>query len=167
MNEPVSYKYTVTKEYVDAFPCAYRQWRADTHCNQIHGYSFSFRLYFGSNELDSRNWGQVEYGGLKPLKEKLEDWFDHTLLLSTDDPMYDQIKALGELGIAKITEVEHTGCESIADFVYKYINGIFIEEAFGKEVASKVWCYKVEVRETHANMAFREGHREWNEDLYE
>lgn len=167
MNSVETYKYTVTKEYVDAFPCAYRQWRADTHCNKIHGYSFSFKLYFGSNELDARNWGQVEYGGLKPLKAKLEDWFDHTLLLSADDPMYDEIKKLGELGIAKITEVEHTGCESLADFVYKYVNGIFIEEAFGKEVASKVWCYKVSVRETVSNMAFREGHRSWNEDLFE
>lgn len=25
----------------------------------------------------------------------------------------------------------------------------------------------VEVRETQANMAFREGHREWDEDLFE
>jgi hypothetical protein len=24
----------------------------------------------------------------------------------------------------------------------------------------------VEVRETQANMAYREGHREWNEDLF-
>jgi hypothetical protein len=31
----------------------------------------------------------------------------------------------------------------------------------------KVLCYRVEVRETQANMAFREGHREWNEDLSE
>ena len=33
---PVQYKYTSTKEYHDAFPCAYRQWRADSHCNLIH-----------------------------------------------------------------------------------------------------------------------------------
>ncbi len=33
------YKYTSTKEYHDSFPCAYRQWRADSHCNMIHGYS--------------------------------------------------------------------------------------------------------------------------------
>jgi hypothetical protein len=26
--------------------------------------------------------------------------------------------------------------------------------------------FKVEVRETQSNMAFREGHREWNEDLF-
>ncbi len=26
---------------------------------------------------------------------------------------------------------------------------------------------RFEVRETHANMAFREGHREWGEDLFD
>ena len=39
--QPVVYKYTSTKEYIDAFPCAYRQWRADSHCNTIHGYGTS------------------------------------------------------------------------------------------------------------------------------
>ena len=36
---PVTYKFTSTKEYVDQFPVAYRQWKADSHCNLIHGYS--------------------------------------------------------------------------------------------------------------------------------
>jgi len=34
---PRTYKYNSTKEYVDKFPCAYRQWKADSHCNVIHG----------------------------------------------------------------------------------------------------------------------------------
>ena len=38
---PRTYKYNSTKEYVDKFPCAYRQWKADSHCNIIHGYSLS------------------------------------------------------------------------------------------------------------------------------
>ena len=29
--QSVQYKFTSTKEYHDAFPCAYRQWRADSH----------------------------------------------------------------------------------------------------------------------------------------
>lgn len=29
----MQYKYVSTKEYVDAFPCAYRQWRADDKPN--------------------------------------------------------------------------------------------------------------------------------------
>ena len=83
---PVVYKYTSTKEYHDAFPCAYRQWRADSHCNLIHGYSFSMKFYFGTNDLDVRNWA-ADYGGLKELKKILEDQFDHTLIVSADDPL--------------------------------------------------------------------------------
>ena len=69
--QPVIYKYTSTKEYHDAFPCAYRQWRADSHCNLIHGYSFSMKFYFGTDQLDVRNWA-ADYGGLKELKGILE-----------------------------------------------------------------------------------------------
>jgi hypothetical protein len=37
---------------------------------------------------------------------------------------------------------------------------------WGEGEANRLWCYRVEVRETQSNMAFREGHREWNEDLF-
>ena len=76
-----TYKYTSTKEYHDAFPCAYRQWRADSHCNTIHGYSFSMKFYFGTNDLDVRNWA-ADYGGLKELKKILEDQFDRRGLMT-------------------------------------------------------------------------------------
>lgn len=29
MKENTMYKYTSTKEWVDAFPCAYRQWKSE------------------------------------------------------------------------------------------------------------------------------------------
>lgn len=151
-------KYVSTKSYRQIAPCAYRQWRADTHCNVIHGYAFSFHFEFESDELDVRNW-VMDYGGLRPLKEKLEEWFDHTLLVAVDDPMREHLLKLGELGLAKITEVEKTGCEGLADFLYEYVNTIFIPSC-GSDVAGRVWCSKVEVRETDSNMAYRVGHRE-------
>ena len=83
--EPITYKYVSTKEYHNAFPVAYRQWRADSHCNLIHGYAFSMKFYFGTNALDVRNWA-ADYGGSKELKKVLEDQFDHTLLVAQDDP---------------------------------------------------------------------------------
>ena len=49
----IDYKFVSTKEYHDAFPCAYRQWRADSHCNLIHGYSFNMKFYFGTDDLDA------------------------------------------------------------------------------------------------------------------
>jgi 6-pyruvoyltetrahydropterin/6-carboxytetrahydropterin synthase len=162
---PISYKYTSTKEYIDAFPCAYRQWRADSHCNKIHGYAFSMKFYFGTNDLDVRNWA-ADYGGLKDLKKILEDQFDHTLLGSADDPELEIYKLLQEKKMAKITILPRLGCESLADMLYKYVNGVYIPDMWGPGEAARLWCYKVEVRETQANMAFREGHREWNEDLF-
>jgi 6-pyruvoyltetrahydropterin/6-carboxytetrahydropterin synthase len=151
-------KYVSTKEYSHLAPLAYRQWRADSHCNKIHGYALSFKFYFECDTLDVRNWA-MDYGGLKPLKEFLEEHFDHTLLLAQDDPQYADIKRLGELGLAKITEVEKTGCEGLADFLYEYINTIFLPN-YGKQEAERIWCFRVEVRETPSNMAYREGHRE-------
>ena len=117
----------------------------------------SFYFEFESDTLDARNW-VIDFGSLRPLKVFIEEHFDHCLLLAQDDPFYNEIKKLGDLGLAKITEVERTGCEGIADFLYEYINTIMLP-SFGKCEADRVWCSKVEVRETDANMAMRVGHR--------
>lgn len=161
----MNYKFTSTKEYHDAFPCAYRQWRADSHCSKIHGYSFSIKFYFGTNNLDIRNWS-ADYGGLKELKNILEEQFDHTLLVSSDDPELDWYKEAEKRGIARLTILPKLGCEGLADMLYKYINSVYIPDLWGPAEAERLWCYRVEVRETQSNMAFREGHREDNEDLF-
>ena len=170
-NEPVTYKYVSTKEYIDAFPCAYRQWRADDKpngmpgCNKIHGYSFTVKFYFGTNDLDVRNW-VADYGGLKELKKTLEDQFDHTLLVDSSDPHLDWYKEAERRGIAKLTVLPKLGCEGLADMLYKYVNGVYIPEMWGPGEATRLWCFRVEVRETISNMAYREGHRSWhNSDL--
>jgi len=139
-------KYISTKTYKHLGPVAYRQWRADSHCRFIHGYALSFHFEFETNTLDARNW-VMDFGGLRPLKEKLEEWFDHTFLVATDDPDREQLLALGKSGVAK----------GIADFLYEYVNTIFLKNCGEQD---RVWCCKVEVRETDNNMAMRVGHRE-------
>ena len=162
---PVTYKWTSTKEYIDAFPCAYRQWKSDSHCNLNHGYSFSMKFYFGTDDLDARNWA-ADYGGLKELKKILESQFDHTTLVAQDDPELEFYKEMERRKLAKLTILPRLGCEGLADMLYKYVNGVYIPDMWGEGEAKRLWCYRVEVRETQANMAFREGHREWNEDLF-
>lgn len=154
-------KYISTKTYRHIGPVAYRQWRADSHCNLIHGYALSFHFEFECDDLDARNWC-MDFGGLRPLKEKLEEWFDHTLLVAEDDPHFKQLMNLQDLGIAKCTVVEKTGCEGLANFLYEYVNTILLPQ-YGVEEAKRVWCCKVEVRETDSNMAMRIGHRSDNE----
>ena len=148
-------KYRSTKTYPELGPVAYRQWRADSHCNLIHGYALSFHFEFESDELDIRNW-VVDFGGLRELKDKLEEWFDHTLLVAEDDPEFDTLMALQEKGLAKCTVVERTGCEGLATFLYEYVNTIYLPQIGEKE---RVWCTKVEVRETPKNMAMVVGER--------
>jgi len=152
-------KFISTKTYKQIGPVAYRQWRADSHCNLIHGYALSFHFEFEAETLDARNW-VVDFGSLKPLKGLLEEWFDHTLLVAEDDPMKEELKRLGDIGLAKITMVERTGCEGIADYLYEYINTCWLKD-YGYN--DRVWCSKVEVRETDANMAMRVGTRADNE----
>jgi 6-pyruvoyltetrahydropterin/6-carboxytetrahydropterin synthase len=94
---------------------------------------------------------------LRPLKDQLEEWFDHKLLVAVDDPNYADLMKLQELGLAKITEVEATGCEALAAWLYEYINTIFIPQ-YGEE--DRIWCSRVEVRETPSNMAYVSGHKE-------
>ena len=154
-------RYVSTKTYKQIGPVAYRQWRAESHCNMIHGYALSFHFEFESDTLDVRNW-VMEFGGVRPLKDKLEEWFEHTLLVALDDPERELMLSLGSAGIAKITEVEKTGCEGLATFLYEYINTIFLKD-YGEQ--DRIWCSRVEVRETDSNMAMIVGHRE--EDQFE
>jgi 6-pyruvoyltetrahydropterin/6-carboxytetrahydropterin synthase len=51
----------------------------------LHGYSLAFKFTFGCSDLDNKNWA-VDFGGLKPLKQWLEDTFDHKTVIDSEDP---------------------------------------------------------------------------------
>jgi 6-pyruvoyltetrahydropterin/6-carboxytetrahydropterin synthase len=163
---PIAYKFTSTKEYVDEFPCAYKQWKADTACNLNHGYSFSIKFYFGANQLDKRGW-VIDYGGLRDLKDILKQQFDHKTIIAKDDPDLEKYRQLERDSILELTVLPGMGCERIADMLYKFVNGVYIPDYLGQGESQRIWCYRVEVRETESNMSWREGHREWNENLLE
>lgn len=48
-------KYISTKTYRQIGSVAYRQWRADSHCHNLHGYALSFHFEFEADTLDARN----------------------------------------------------------------------------------------------------------------
>jgi 6-pyruvoyltetrahydropterin/6-carboxytetrahydropterin synthase len=140
-----------TKTYGNerGYSVAYRQWRADTHCNLIHGYALGFHFEFKCYDLDARNWC-VDFGGLRTLKECMDDWFDHTCLVAQDDPEFKTFEDLHNRKMIKMTVVERTGCEGLAKWLSDYINEIWIPENGYK---GRVTLHKVEVRETGANSA--------------
>ena len=156
--------YVSTKSYDtrSGFSIAYRQWRADSHCKYIHGYALGFDFEFESETLDVRNW-VCDFGGFKTLKAFLEEYFDHTLLVAQDDPDLEFFKEIDRKGLAQVREVEKTGCEGLSDFLYWYVNEIWIPENGYKD---RVHCRKVRVHETEANSAWVEFTKEgWAEEV--
>ena len=95
----------------------------------------------------------------------MQEQFDHRTIIAQDDPELDHFKQMEQDGLLKLTVVPAMGCEALADMLYKYINAVYIPDYLGAGEAERLWCWRVEVRETAYNMAWREGHREWNEDL--
>lgn len=135
-----------TYSHATGHSCAFRQWRADSHCNLIHGYALQFELKFGG-ELDERNW-IVDFGGLKPLKNWLAEMFDHTYLVAEDDPELETFKELEEKKLVDLRIVPATGCERFAEMVFDYADKLVSELTEGR-----CWVQEVTVREHGHNSA--------------
>lgn len=135
------------------FSVSYRQHRADSHCNLLHGYALGFHFEFEATDLDARNW-VVDFGSLRSLKDKLTEWFDHTCLVAQDDPEFALFEELHKRKMLKMVVVERTGCEGLSKFLFDYLNDIWMEDN-GYNGRCRVRL--VEVRETPANSARYEG----------
>jgi len=144
--------YYSTKLYQDLGPVAYRQWRADSHCNKLHGYSLSFNFTFRAEELDARKW-VMDFGGLRHLKGLLEDNFDHCTLVAEDDPEMEWFLEGDKRGILKLTVLPNLGCESLAELVFE-VTKVWLQDA-GQW--PRVQLHSVEVMEHGSNSAIFTG----------
>ena len=126
---------------------AFRQWRAESHCRFMHGYSLEFEFVFGTHELDENNW-VVDFGSLKNLEAWLRLNFDHKTLVASDDPMYSHFEGMHENGIIDMVTVEGTGCEMFAKIAMDYA-----DEFIQKITENRCWVESVTVREHGANSA--------------
>jgi len=131
---------------------AFRQWKAHSHCRFIHGYALGFKFIFEADELDQQNW-VVDFGGLKPLKQMLEDTFDHKVVVSEDDPHLDYFKQGQALGVMEVVVVPAGGCEKFAELVYECTEQWLKDAGF----APRCRLVSVEVFEHGANSAIYTG----------
>lgn len=140
-------KFLSTKKYGHerGLSTAFRQWRADSHCRFMHGYSLEFEFVFGANELDENNW-VVDFGGLKPLETWLRLNFDHKTLVALDDPMFSVFEEIHESEVIDMVTVEATGCEMFARMAMEYSSEL-IQKIYG----NRCWVDSVTVREHGAN----------------
>lgn len=135
-----------TKRF-SGFPCTHRQWKAESHCRFVHGYSREFYFEFAANELTKEGW-VVDFGGLKEIKSWLNQMFDHTFLVAQDDPELPAFEALHKRGAIDLRVLPNPGMEGTAEFVYHKASEI-LNKLYGK----RAWITLVEVRENEKNSA--------------
>lgn len=137
--------YRVTKNYGHnrGFSCAFRQWSANSHCKNLHGYSLGFKIVLESPTLDINNW-VYDFGNFEFLDKWLSENFDHTLLIAKDDPELELLKSLHQVA-AKVIVLDKISCEYFAEITFKFIQQYLAE--LDVEVVS------VEVSEHESNSA--------------
>jgi 6-pyruvoyltetrahydropterin/6-carboxytetrahydropterin synthase len=118
------YRSTKTFTPEQGLSCVFRQWRAKSHCRFLHGYAIWVKFTFEARNrdgvalLDENGW-VLDFGGLKPLRDKLIELFDHRLLVASDDPMLPNLRKLeygdGDDGsLVQLTILPRVGCEAFA-----------------------------------------------------
>ena len=152
-------KFQSTKLF-DGYSTCFRQWKAKgTHCQFLHGYGISFRVWF-EGELDERNW-VWDFGGMKRAKGTIEGmnpkaWmdymFDHTTIITDDDPYLESFKQMHFDGIIQLRIIPAVGAEQFAKYIYEKLD-TFIQE----ETEGRVKVARVEFMEHNKNTAIYEG----------
>lgn len=135
-----------TKRFT-GFPCTHRQWKAESHCRFVHGYSREFYFEFECSQMTQEQW-VVDFGGLSEVKKWLEYMFDHTFLAATDDPYLETFKKLDQEGVIQLRILPNAGMEGTAKYVYDQMNPLIKKMTNGR-----AWITLVEVRENEKNSA--------------
>jgi 6-pyruvoyltetrahydropterin/6-carboxytetrahydropterin synthase len=138
--------FTSTKRF-KGFPCTHRQWRAKSHCRFVHGYEREFYFEFACRDLTPEMW-VMDFGGLTEIREWLEHMFDHTFLVSEDDPFRGDFERLDQEGVIQIRVLPNAGMEGTAEYVYQHVSKLL-----AKLTQDRVWITLVEVRENEKNSA--------------
>jgi len=125
----------------DNLPAAHRQPLHDGHCSKLHGHNWSFEIEFYSTERDMNNF-VVDFGKLSPVKEFLQKWFDHTLLVQATDPLLQFFNDLDAGGVCVLRVVESASCEGLALFVYDEVTKIVRKLTSGRVQVMRVICYE-------------------------
>lgn len=141
------YRSTKLYDHNEGLSCCFRQWRADSHCNLVHGYALAFHFVFATRTLDDRNWC-MDFGGLKPVRAWLHEMFDHTMLVAGDDPHLPEFQRLAALGLVELRVLPAVGCEAVARVVCQHVG-----EMVAVATQDRVWVESVEVREHSGNSA--------------
>ena len=135
----MTFSYRVTKT-LSGYSCCFRQWRAHSHCQYLHGYDLSFKLHFAAQNLDHCHW-VIDFGLLKDSAievngQSLRDWFDfmfdHTTLVSDDDPKLKVFEDLAQQDLIQLHTIPHFSTEKLAEYILTTVKPAIIDYSDGR-----------------------------------
>lgn len=130
---------TCAKTYPD-IPLAHRQPHHDGHCRFVHGHSWTLRVTFAAESLDANGF-VVDFGGLRYLKDWIDQHLDHGILLAHNDaPGRKMVEAQPEL--FKPYFVDHPSCEGLAAEVFKVFAALVEQHEAGRVRVTQVECWE-------------------------
>lgn len=136
---------SIQKTYSD-LPFGHRQYRHQGHCRYVHGHNLSVQLTFCAHHRDDNGF-VVDFGGLQSIKKLLADQFDHTLLISHEDPELLLFKKMHADGLCDLRVAEGSA-EDIVRWIFEKANLLLRKEHDGR-----VWLHAATVWEDSKNSA--------------
>lgn len=130
-------KYT-SEKIISGFTACFRQYKAESHCNKLHGYALEFKVVYGCEKLDKNNWCQ-DFGDLKQLKNMISYLFDHTTVVANHDPEREIFKEMHKKNIIDLRFLTTVGCEAFAKVVFELAESMIKEE---RVFIESVTCYE-------------------------
>ena len=140
-------KFKSTKRF-GPISTGHRQWKHKGHCSYVHGYGRYVRLTFEASELDERGW-VMDFGDLKDIKRWIEGEWDHKVLISSDDPLLQQLKELESLGgilLNVLPDGYYPGIEESCRYLYDMLSPMI-----QKKTNNRVEITRVEIWEHENN----------------
>ncbi len=140
--------YSITKSF--KFEAAHRLFTMpnDHPCRNIHGHSYVVKVSIWVDDIKTMENPNmvIDFGKLKQFQKQLDEFFDHTLILHEDDPLFDILKD----HVCKIIKMPFKLDVTAENMAYLFANSINV---ICNEYKIKTGQIQVEVAETVGNTA--------------
>lgn len=144
----MSGRFVATKIYDhnEGLTCAWRLWKNPGIGRFLHGYSIHIKMVFESLQIGEDDL-VIDLNDLREIEDWLHAMFDHTVIITEDDPCLEKFKELEELGALRLRVVPGVGPERFAEMIWRFVD-TWLKTSIA---AGRVNIRTIEVRESPAN----------------
>jgi len=135
------------RKVFDQLPCCHRSRANPGKRFFLHGCERTFEVEFACAETEPGTGLVVDTGALDEIRAALRYQFDHTTLIADDDPQRDLFELLAERGVIDLRNMDNTGLEGSAAWVFDTS-----ERIVALATGGRVWVSRIEASESRNNL---------------